>query len=86
MLTEYFDAAMRKAHYEIMEDDEGFWGEIPGFDGLWAAAPTLEECREELFSTLQDWILLGVALHHELPVVDGLNIRVGQLSEVSDVA
>ena len=91
MLTEYFDAAMRHAHYEIMEDDEGFYGEIPGFDGVWAAEKTLEACRLELRSVLEDWLLLGVVLHHPLPEVDGLKVvvpefAVHQLSEVSEVA
>ena len=48
MLTEYVQAAMRKAHNEILEDDNSFYGEIPGFDGVWATADTLEGCREEL--------------------------------------
>jgi len=48
MLTEYVRAAMRRARYEILEDDGSFYGEIPGFDGVWATADTLEGCREEL--------------------------------------
>jgi len=52
MLTEYVRAAMRSAHYEILEDDGVFYGEIPGFDGVWASANTLEGCREELEEVL----------------------------------
>ncbi|MEX0784085.1 MAG: type II toxin-antitoxin system HicB family antitoxin [Dehalococcoidia bacterium] len=80
MLTEYFDAAMRKAHYEIMEDDEGFWGEIPGFQGVWAAEPTLEACREELRSVLEDWVIFRVHDHLELPEVDGQRICFDQVA------
>lgn len=29
MLTEYIRAAMRRARYEILEDDGTFYGEIP---------------------------------------------------------
>ncbi len=72
---------MRKAHYEIMEDDEGFWAEIPGFQGVWAAEPTLEACRDELQSVLEDWILLGIALHHPLPEVDGVRLVVDEVPE-----
>ncbi len=52
MLTEYIQAAMRRAHYEILEDGT-FYGEIPDFQGVYADADTLtdvpirEECREQ---------------------------------------
>ncbi|MEX0784084.1 MAG: type II toxin-antitoxin system HicB family antitoxin [Dehalococcoidia bacterium] len=78
MLTEYLDAAMRKAHYE-MEDGE-FFGEIPGLQGVLANGDSLEECREELRSVLEDWLLLGIALHHPLPEVDGLKLVLPELA------
>jgi predicted RNase H-like HicB family nuclease len=59
MLTNYVRAAMNKAHYEILPDDGTFYGEIPGFDGVWANANTLEECRDELIEVLEEWIMLG---------------------------
>ncbi len=66
---------MRHAHYEIVEDTGEFWGEIPGFQGVWASEPTLEDCREELLSALEDWILYRVARNLELPEVEGLRIH-----------
>lgn len=63
MLTHYIRAAMEKAHYEILPDDGTFYGEIPGFDGVWANADTLEECRDELEEVLEEWIMLGISLH-----------------------
>jgi hypothetical protein len=36
---------LRKARYEILADDGSFYLEIPGFDGVFANAPTLEDCR-----------------------------------------
>lgn len=47
MLTNYIRAAMRQAQYEILSDDGTFYGEIPGFDGVYANTDTLEACREE---------------------------------------
>ncbi len=41
MLTSYIRAAMRQARYEILPDDGTFYGEIPGFDGVYANANTL---------------------------------------------
>ncbi len=62
MLARYMHAAMKKARYEILPDGT-FYGEIPGFDGVWANADTLEECRDELEEVLEEWILLGISLH-----------------------
>lgn len=75
ILTKYIDAAMRHAAYEDL-GDEGWYGHLPGLDGLWASAPTLEEARQELRSTLEDWLLIGIRLGHQLPVVDGLDLNV----------
>ncbi|MDP2207217.1 MAG: type II toxin-antitoxin system HicB family antitoxin [Bacteroidota bacterium] len=76
MLTAYIQAAMKRAHYEILADNEGYYGNIPGFQGVWANAETLEECREELREALEDWILFGLGLGHTLPEVDGLKLEV----------
>lgn len=76
MLTEYFRAAMRHAHYEILSDDGTFYGEIPGFQGVYANAETLEACRDLLEEILEEWILLRVARHLPLPVIDGIVPRI----------
>jgi predicted RNase H-like HicB family nuclease len=75
MLTEYIEAAMRKAKYELLNKEEGFFGRIPPCRGVWANADTLEECRDELRSILEGWILLGIRLGHKLPVIDGINLN-----------
>ncbi len=74
MLTAYIQAAIRHAEYEIIEDDNSFYGHIPGFSGLWANAPSLEVCREELQSVLEDWILVGIRRDIALPVVEGIDL------------
>lgn len=66
MLTEYIRAAMHQARYEILSDST-FYGEIPGFQGVYANAKTLEGCREELQEVLEGWIILGLQLDHSLP-------------------
>jgi predicted RNase H-like HicB family nuclease len=72
MLTDYIRAAMHRAEYKLL-DDGTFFGEIPECEGVWSNADTLEACRDELEEVLQDWIMLGVYLHHELPVIDGID-------------
>lgn len=77
MLTNYIKAAMRRARYEILPDGT-FYGEISGFDGVFANAETLEACRDQLQEVLEGWILLRVSLHFPLPSVDGMELVVGE--------
>lgn len=74
MLTEYIQTAMQHARYEILADDNTFYGEIPELQGVWANEPTLERCRETLREVLEDWIVLGLRLGHTLPIVDGIEL------------
>jgi predicted RNase H-like HicB family nuclease len=74
MLTDYIRGAMRQAHYELMENGH-FFGSIPCCRGCWAEGETLEECRTELQSTLEDWLLLGLQLGHRLPVIEEINLN-----------
>ncbi len=76
MLTEYIQAALKKAKYEILPDDGTYFGRIPGFKGIWANAKTLEECREELKEVLEDWILVSIFEHLPLPIIKGIDLNV----------
>ena len=73
MLTQYIRAAMRRATYEILSDGT-YYGEIPGFQGVYANAATLDDCREELQEVLEGWIVLGLRLGHPLPVVGDVSL------------
>ncbi|HEY6170294.1 MAG TPA: type II toxin-antitoxin system HicB family antitoxin [Verrucomicrobiae bacterium] len=83
MLSEYLRAAMGKAHYELLGDGEGFYGEIPGFDGVLAQAHTLEGCREELAGTLEDWLLFRISRQLPIPVVGGMDLAVREVGEIA---
>jgi predicted RNase H-like HicB family nuclease len=76
MLTKYLDAAMRHAHYEILSDDGTYYGEIPQCQGVYANAPTLEQCRTELAEVLEDWILFRTYKNLALPKIDGIELTV----------
>lgn len=56
---QYIDEAMRQAQYEPLEDDEGFYGHIPGFEGLWATGKTVEEARADLYKSLDGWLTVN---------------------------
>ena len=66
MLLEYKQAALHHAKYEILPDDRSYYGEIPEYNGVYAAASTLELCREELREILEEWVLFRI--HKNLPL------------------
>ncbi len=76
MLIEYTQTAMRTAHYELLPDDKLFYGEIPGFDGVYATAESLEQCREELLSVLEDWLLLSLHKNLPIPVIGNISLEI----------
>jgi predicted RNase H-like HicB family nuclease len=80
MLRDYLSAAMHRARYDVLADDRSYYGEIPGFDGVYANAPTLEACRDELEEVLEEWVLFRVSRGLTLPEVDGKQLRIRQVS------
>lgn len=76
MISDYIQAAMNRARYEILSDDGSYYGRIPGLKGVWANARTLEACRRELQSVLEGWIVLAIRFNERLPVVNGHRIRI----------
>lgn len=74
ILTGYVEQTMAHAVYDKLEDGT-FAGRIPPCKGVVAFGSTLRECEEELRSTLEDWILVGLKLGHPLPVIAGINLN-----------
>jgi len=73
MLTKYLDGAMSMAKFEVIDDGQWF-GQIPGFEGVWAHAATEAECRTQLSEVLEEWILFRVSRQLDLPVVNGISL------------
>ena len=75
MLFEYIQKSLRKAEYKLL--DNGTWfAEIPGFEGVWANAPTVEECRIELQEVLEEWLVLKIRDRDPIPEIEGAEIRI----------
>ncbi len=74
ILTEYVDQAMAQAEYDKLEDGT-FSGRIPACQGVVTFGATLRECQDELRSTLEDWIFVGLKLGHSLPVIAGIDLN-----------
>jgi predicted RNase H-like HicB family nuclease len=74
ILSEYIALALDQATYDKLEDGT-FAGRIPSCPGVIAFADTLRRCEEELRSTLEDWILVGLKMGQPLPVIDNVNLN-----------
>jgi predicted RNase H-like HicB family nuclease len=74
ILSEYVEKVMAQAVYDKLEDGT-FAGRIPPCKGVVAFGKTLRECEDELHSTLEDWILVGLKLGHPLPVIEGIDLN-----------
>ena len=74
ILSDYIDRAMAQAEYDKLEDSS-FAGRIASCKGVVAFGTTLKACEDELRSTLEDWILVGLKLGHSLPIVDGIDLN-----------
>jgi predicted RNase H-like HicB family nuclease len=79
MVTRYLRAAMRGAKYEMLEEG-GYYGSIPGFDGVWADAVSLEQCRDELAEVLEEWLLFRLSRQLPVPIVDGIDLVVREVA------
>ncbi|NIM13526.1 MAG: type II toxin-antitoxin system HicB family antitoxin [Candidatus Aminicenantes bacterium] len=74
ILTGYVDQLMSEAVYDKLEDGS-FSGRIPLCKGVITFGNTLRECEDELRSTLEDWILVGLKMGHHLPVVGEIDLN-----------
>ena len=74
VLSDYVAEALAEAAFEKLEDGS-YAGRIPSCTGVVGFGTTLRECENELRSTLEDWILLGLQLKHPLPVIQGIVVN-----------
>lgn len=74
MLSQFIEKQLKKAKYKLLKNST-FYGEIPGFAGVWANAKNLEDCRNELREVLEDWLLLKVRNNENVP---GFKLRIDQ--------
>lgn len=60
-LAKYVQHAMAQATYERLEDGT-FAGRVPSCQGAIAFGSSLAQCTDELRSTLEDWVVVGLRL------------------------
>jgi predicted RNase H-like HicB family nuclease len=77
MLTEYLNAALKKAEYKKI-DDGTWYADIPDFTGVWANADSVEGCRSELREVLEEWLVLKIRDEDLIPTINGFGIHIKQ--------
>jgi predicted RNase H-like HicB family nuclease len=75
MLSEYIQKALERAQYKVLDDGTWF-AEIPGFQGVWANASTVELCRQELVEVLEEWLVLKIRDRDLIPEIEGVRIEI----------
>jgi predicted RNase H-like HicB family nuclease len=73
VLSEYLEKAIAQAEFDKLEDGT-YWGHISACKGVVAFGLNLRECANELRSTLEDWLLVGLKLGHTLPIIEGIDL------------
>ncbi len=72
MIQDFLDRFIAKAEYEIIDDGKNFYAEIKALRGVWAKGKTLEECRQNLISALEGWLILRIRSNMPIP---GFNLK-----------
>ena len=75
MLIEYIEAAIARAKYEMIQDEEPYYGEVPSLKGAWATGKTLEECRKRLFEVIEGWIIIRIKKGLPIPPLGKYRIK-----------
>jgi predicted RNase H-like HicB family nuclease len=79
MISTYVSEALRRARYQLIEADL-FCATVPGLRGVIATGNSLERCRAELVSVLEEWILVRVAHGRTIPALGRHKIEIRKAS------
>ena len=73
MLIQYIQAALEHSKYQIIDDEEPYFGEGPELQGVWVSGKTLEECRKNLEEVIDEWIIIRLRKGLPIPPIGTLN-------------
>jgi len=69
LFAQYIEAALSRARYELIEDEEPYYGEVPELEGVWATGKTLEECRRNLAEVIDGWLVVRLRRGLSIPSI-----------------
>ncbi len=76
MFSEYIQAALEKAEYEVIDNPEPYYAHVPGLVGVWATGMTIEDCRKELIEVIEEWIVAKLQWGQPIPSMSGHTIAI----------
>jgi predicted RNase H-like HicB family nuclease len=76
MIREYIQQALQHARYELIDDPEPYYGEVPELPGVWATGNTLEACRAALAEVLDGWLLIRISRGMLIPQLGQVGITI----------
>jgi len=77
MFSEYIQAALKQAKYEIL-DNGSYVATVEPLPGVIATGKTIEDCREDLIEVIEEWVTIRLQKGLDNPSVDGLTIGVSR--------
>jgi predicted RNase H-like HicB family nuclease len=77
MFSEYTQAALKRAKYEILESGTCM-ATVEGLPGVIATGKNIEECREDLIEVIEEWVTIRLQRGLDIPTLDGHTIGVSQ--------
>ena len=80
MITEYITEALKRAKFELINDEDPYYGEVTELRGVWATGKTLEECRHNLAEVIDGWLV--VRLRKGMPIPPLGKYRVKELKRI----
>jgi predicted RNase H-like HicB family nuclease len=75
MILQYIEKALAHARYDVIKDEEPYYGEVPELPGVWATGKTLEECRRNLIEVIDGWIIVRLRRGLPIPPIDNCAIE-----------
>ncbi|OGI06465.1 MAG: hypothetical protein A3I68_04065 [Candidatus Melainabacteria bacterium RIFCSPLOWO2_02_FULL_35_15] len=76
MLLDYLNAALKKAKYEVIKNEkEKYYAEISVCKGVWATGKSLKECRKNLLSTLEGWLIIRLQRKLPIPKIENYDLK-----------
>jgi len=70
MITEYVNEALKRAKFELINDEEPYYGEVTELRGVWATGKTVEECRHNLAEVIDGWFAIRKERGLPIPIFD----------------
>ncbi len=67
MIQDYLTTNLNKANYELIDGGKRFYGEVKALRGVWAVGKTLEECRKNLMTTIEGWLIFRLKKNLPIP-------------------